>query len=417
MESLQSAFGLCVLSALAWLLSERRSAVTWRLPAAGIGLQIVLAGLLLNVPLLRDGVSALGEGVLAIQTATAAGTSLVFGYLGGGPLPFEATNPQAVFILAFQALPIVLVTSALTTLLTYWGVMQRIVSGFAWLLERTLGIGGAVGLAAAVNIFVGMVEAPLFIRAYIDRLTRSELFVVMTTGMATIAGTVLALYSAILSEDVPGIAGHLIVASVISAPAAIVMARLLVPETETSTAGSFVPHPESTSTMDAIARGTTSGMKLYLNILAMLIVLVSLVTLVNMALGLLPGIGGQPITLQATLGLLMAPVAWLLGIPWDQAPAAGALLGTKMVLNELVAYIDLAALPPGTLSDRSEVIMAYALCGFANLGSLGILIGGLISLAPNRQAEIVALGPKSIVSGTLATCATGAVVGMLYGWF
>ena len=416
LASLQSALGIVVVMGLAWLLSERRGAVGWRLPAVGVGLQVVLAVLLLGVPGLTDLVAALGRGVEALQAATLDGTALVFGYVGGGPAPFEPSNPAFMFILAFQALPVVLVTAALTALLSYWGILGRIVAGFAWLLERSLGIGGAVGLAAAVNVFVGMVEAPLFIRAYIQKLTRAELFVVMTTGMATIAGTVLALYASILQSAVPGIAGHLIVASVISAPAAIAIARMLVPETQEPTSGRFMPHPEAVSTMDAITKGTQAGLQLFLNVLAMLIVLVSLVSLVNMALGLLPQIGGEALSLQRVLGLVLAPLTWTLGVPWSEAVTAGGLLGTKTVLNELVAYLDLAALPPEALSERSRVIMTYALCGFANFGSLGILIGGLAALAPDRRAEIVALGPMSLVGGTLATCATGAVVGVLYDW-
>ncbi len=416
MASLQSFFGIVVVVGLAWLLSERRAAIPWQLPAAGVGLQFGLAVILLTVPGLTDAVAALGLGVQALQAATLEGTSLVFGYLGGGPAPFEPSEPSFMFILAFQALPVVLVTSALTAVLTYWGIMGRIVAGFAWVLERSLGVGGAVGLAAAVNVFVGMVEAPLFIRAYIERLTRAELFVVMATGMATIAGTVLALYASLLAPTIPGIAGHLIVASVISAPAAIAIARMLVPETAEPTSGRFMPHPESEGTMDAVTRGTQAGLQLFLNVLAMLIVLVALVSLVNMALGLLPAIAGEPISLQRILGVALSPLVWALGVPWEQAPTAGALLGTKTVLNELVAYLDLAALPADALDERSRVIMTYALCGFANFGSLGILIGGLAALAPARRSEIVELGPMSLVAGTLATCATGAVVGVLYDW-
>ncbi|MGF1562534.1 MAG: NupC/NupG family nucleoside CNT transporter [Geminicoccaceae bacterium] len=414
MLHLQSALGLVAIMALAWLISENRREASPIIALIGIALQITLGFLFLNIPFLREAMFAIGGLVEGLQNATRAGTSLVFGYLGGSEdTPFEVTNIGATFIFAFQALPIVLVVSALTTLLTFWGIMQRIVQVFAIALEKTLNVGGAVGLAAAANIFVGMIEAPLFIRAYLSRLTRSELFMVMCTGMATIAGTVLALYAAILSDQIPGIAGHLIVASIISAPAAIAIAKLMVPETEDPTEGRFMPHPESTSSMDAITRGTQAGLQLYLNIIAMLIVLVSLVAIVNSMIGLLPAIGGEPLTLQRLLGWLVSPLCWLMGVPWAEATTAGALLGTKTVLNEFVAYLDLAKTPPEALSERSRLIMAYALCGFANLGSLGILIGGLVSISPERREEIVALGPKSIVGGTLATCATGAAVGLI----
>lgn len=412
---LQSILGLVVLLLIPWALSEHRRHVDWRLPLIGVVVQLGLAATLLALPVLRDALAQVGHAVAALQLATEAGTSLVFGYLGGGPLPFAPSDPGATFVLAFRALPIVLVTSALTALLTYWGIMQRIVGTFAWALERTLGTGGAVGLAVAVNIFVGMIEAPLFIRAYVGRLTRAELFVVMVSGMASIAGTVFALYVAILGQAVPGVAGHLLVASVISAPAAVMVARMMVPEREAPTPGSFTPHPDSTSTMDAVTRGTQAGLQLYLNILGMLIVLVALVSLANMALALLPEIAGGAVTLQRLFGLVAAPVCWLMGIPWAEAPTAGALLATKTVLNELVAYLDLARLPPDALSERSRLIMTYALCGFANFGSVGILIGGLVALAPERRADIVALGFKSLVAGTIATCATGAVIGILHG--
>lgn len=416
LPSLHSALGLLALMGIAWAMSERPRALDWRLPLIGIGIQLALAAALLALPGLRAAIGLAEHGVMALQSATEAGTGLVFGYLGGGPLPFEATAPAATFVLAFRALPIVLVTSALTAVLTYWGVMGRVVGAFAWLMERTLRTGGAVGLAVAVNIFVGMIEAPLFIRAYVGRLTRAELFIVMTSGMASIAGTVFALYVTVLGPSIPDVAVHLLVASVLSAPAAVAVARIMVPESEAPTSGSFQPHPEATGTMDAVTRGTQAGLALYLNILAMLIVLVALVSLVNMALGLLPEVAGAPVSLQRLLGLVAAPLCWLMGIPWAEAPAAGSLLATKTVLNELVAYLDLAALPPGTLSERSRVIMTYALCGFANFGSVGILIGGLIALAPERRADIVGLGMRSLVAGTLATCATGAVIGILEGW-
>lgn len=413
MQSLQSAFGLLVFLAIAWALSENRRGASVRVVVAGVAAQLILAVLLLKVPPLEAALAALNDLVLVLQSATDAGTSFVFGYLGGGPLPFEETQPGASFVLAFRALPLIIVVSALTAVLTYWRILPWIVRGFAFALEKSLGVGGAVGLGTAANVFVGMVEAPLFIRPYLTRLSRSELFVIMVSGMATIAGTVLVLYATIIAPVVPNAVGNLLTASLISAPAAVTIALLMIPQTADSTAGTLVPERGASSTMDAITRGTRSGLELFLMVIAMLLVLVALVFLVNAVLGLLPDVAGEPLSLERLLGYLMAPVCWLMGVPWSEALSAGALMGIKTVLNEFLAYLRLAALPPGTLSERSELIMAYALCGFANFGSLGILIGGLSTMVPERRDEVVGLGLRSIVAGTLATCCTGAVVGIL----
>ncbi len=413
MQTLQSAFGLLVLTGVAWAISENRRGVQWKVPLVGIALQLAIAFVLLKSPPLKLFFSALNDAVVALQKATESGTSLVFGYLGGGPLPFEETQPGASFILAFRALPLVIVISALTAVLTYWRILPWIVRGFALLLEKSLGIGGAVGLGTAANIFVGMAEAPLFIRPYLRALTRSELFVLMAAGMATIAGTVLVLYATIIGDTIVDAAGQLLTASVINATAAVTIAKLMVPESGVPTALELNIASTTRSVMDAITTGTQNGLQLLLNIAAMLVVLVALVHLCNGLLSLLPEFGGSPITLERLLGYLMAPVTWLMGVSWSEATTAGALMGTKTVLNEFVAYLQLAQLPQEVLSDRSRLIMSYALCGFANFGSLGIMIGGLTTMVPERREEIVGLGPKSIVAGTLATCCTGAVVGIL----
>lgn len=411
---LQSLFGLVVLTALAWVFSERRGRVHWRAVGVGIGLQIALAALFLNVPVLRAGLVSLNGVVNALSEATRAGTAFVFGYLGGGPLPFQEPFPGASFVLAFQALPLVLVISALSSLLFYWKVLPVVVKGAAWILERTMGVGGAVGLSTAANIFVGMVEAPLFIRPYLKQVSRSELFVIMTGGMAGIAGTVMVIYANFMATTIPDAIGHILLCSVLTAPAAIVVALLMVPEEGAPTGAELqAPEPPSYSAMDAITKGTLSGLELFLNIIAMLTVLVALVWLANAVLGLLPEIAGAPITLQRILGLVMAPICWLMGIPWAEATTAGALMGTKTVLNEFIAYLELSKLPPEALEPRSRLIMLYALCGFANFGSLGIMIGGLTAMAPERRPEIVQLGLKTLVSGTLATCMTAAVIGIV----
>ncbi|MEK6814297.1 MAG: nucleoside transporter C-terminal domain-containing protein [Nitrospirota bacterium] len=412
---LQSAFGFAALIALAWAVSENRRNVRWRTVAAGALLQIALGFLLLKVPPIKEAFVSLNNVLLAIEKAAQAGTSFVFGYLGGGPLPFGESHPGASFVLAFRALPLILVVGALSALLFHWRVLPLIVKGFSRLLEKTMGVGGAVGVSASANVFVGMIEAPLFIRPYLKEMTRGELFAVMTAGMATIAGTVMFLYASFLSRAIPDALGQILIASIISAPAAITVAALMVPGDDRVTSGNIVPPQQAENSMDAVTKGTLQAVELLINIIAMLIVLVALVSLANQIVGLLPEIGGKPVTLQRILGVLMAPLVWLAGVPWPEAQTAGALMGTKTILNELIAYLDLAALPEDALSPRSRVIMTYALCGFANLGSLGIMIGGMGTMVPERRGEIVSLGFRSIVSGTLATLMTGAVVGML--WF
>jgi CNT family concentrative nucleoside transporter len=411
--ALQSAFGILVFLILAWLFSEDRTRIPWRTLLAGIGLQFLLAILLLWLPPFKLMFMGLNDLLLSLEQATLDGTSFVFGYLGGSELPFEETQAGSSFILAFRALPLILLISALSSLLFYWGVLPLIVRGLSRLLQRAMGIGGALALGTATNVFVGMVEAPLLVRPYLADMTRSELFALMVTGMATIAGTVMVLYASILRDVIPDAMGHILAASLISAPAAIVVAQLLLPPEQRATAGELVPPERATSNMDAVTKGTLQGVELIINITAMLIVMVALVSLVNMMLGLLPGVADAPLTLQRMLGWLLAPVAWLMGIPWEQAIRGGSLLGTKVILNELFAYLDLAAMPAGLLDARSQLIMTYALCGFANFGSLGIMIGGLATMVPERREEIIRLGMKSIAAGTLATCMTGAVVGVL----
>ena len=421
MLQLQSALGIFAMLGLAVVFGENRRAVSLRQAATGLAVTMATAVALIKLPVLAHAFGAINDAVGAIANASRAGTSFVFGYVGGGALPFALKSPGADFVLAFQALPIVLVMSVLTTLLFYWGILPPIVRGMAWLLERTLGVGGAVGLSTAANIFLGMVEAPLFIRPYLAQLSRSELFLVMTGGMAGIAGTVLVLYATLLAPLIPDAAAHFVIASVLGAPAAILISLIMVPETSDrrtagelgDAAGLSDPEKPATSTMDAIVKGTTAGIELLLNIVAMLIVLVALVYLANALLGLLPEIGGRPVSLQRLLGYAMAPVCWLMGLPWPQAVTAGGLMGTKTVLNELIAYVDFAKLGTDALDPRSRLIMLYAMCGFANFGSLGIMIGGLGTMAPGRRDEINALGVKSIISGTLTTCLMGAIVGVM----
>jgi CNT family concentrative nucleoside transporter len=301
--------------------------------------------------------------------------------------------------------------SALSALLFYWRILPLVVKGFAFLLEKSMGIGGAVGVSAAANVFTGMVEAPLVVKPYLAQLSRSELFMVMVCGMATTAGTVMALYAAILAPVLPQAIGHIFIASIVATPAALAVAAIMVPGPLTPAASVELPQ-QDTSAMDAITRGTAEGVSFLIQIVAMLIVLIAIVFLANTLLGLLPNFAGAPLSLQRVLGWVFAPLAWTAGVAWSEVPAAGALLGTKTVLNEFIAYVDLAKIPPDELSPRSALLMTYALCGFANFGSVGILVGGMGGMVPERRAEIVGLGMKSIVAGTLATCMTAAVASL-----
>lgn len=411
---LQSLFGLFAFILIAWALSENRRGVSPRLIITGLVLQFVLALIFLKVPVFRDLFLLLNRAAEALEEGTRAGTNFVFGYLGGGALPFEEPYPGAAYIFAFRALPVIIVTGALTTLLYHWKIIPVLVRAFSAVLQRSMRIGGALGVGCTANIFAGMVESPLFIRPYLNSMTRSEIFTLMTCGMATIAGTVLVLYAGIIKPVVPDALGHIISASLISAPASILIAGVMIPETREPTLGTIAPPVQIRSSMDALVQGTASGLHIFINVVALLIVLVALVSMINQALGLLPDVGGEPITLQGMLGWIMSPLVWLAGIPWSEAHTAGSLMGVKVVLNELLAYLDLANLPAGSLSGRSNLIMTYALCGFANIGSLGILIGGLSTIAPERAGEIVALGPRSILAGVLTTLMTGAVIGILY---
>ena len=410
---LQPLFGILVLTSLAWTISEQRNKVDYRDILTGFALQFAIVLALLKVPPVRELFGFLNGAVVLIEASTRAGTSFVFGYLGGASLPFAEQTPGASFVFAFQALPIVLVISALSSLLYYWRVLPVVIRAFSWALQKTMRIGGAVGLSAAANIFLGMVEAPLFVRPYLGKMTRSELFVTMSCGMAGIAGTVMVLYATILKPVLPDALGHILVVSIITIPGAIMISRIMIPETGEITAGRLAPSQEATGAMDAVTRGTMEGVQLLINIIAMLIVLIAMVSLINGLMDLLPHFGGRALTLQRILGYVMAPVVWLVGIPWSEAPLAGSLMGTKIVLNELIAYVDMAKLPPEALSPHSRLIMIYALCGFANLGSLGIMIGGMGSMIPERRTEIVELGFKSIIAGTLATLMAGAIAGLI----
>jgi concentrative nucleoside transporter, CNT family len=406
--------GIFLLLALAWALGERRPGrpaprIPWRTVITGVTLQVLLALLLLRFPPASQALLLLNRVALVLQEATDHGTAFVFGYLGGGTLPFNETAPGSSFIFAFKVLPLVLIISALSGILYYWGVLQTVTAAFAWVLRRSMGISGALALGAAVHVYVGMIEAPLLIRPYLMRMQRGEIFAVMSCGMAGVAGTVMVVYATMLGQVIPDALGNILISSVISTPAAVAVAALMVPFEPSEDRAEITLGEEPTSVFDALIKGTRDGIGPLVGIVTVLLVTVALVALVNMALGGLPG----SITLQGLFALPFRPVMWLIGVPWNESAQAAALMGTKTALNEFVAYRELAQLPEGALGPHSRLIVIYALCGFANFGSLGILVGGLGAMVPERRREITGLGLRSIVSGTIATCTSGAVAGLL----
>ncbi len=409
---LQSLLGIGTIILVAWLCSENRRAFPVRTVVAGLAMQVFLALLLLKVPVARDGLFALNGLVTALTDATRTGTSFVFGYIGQGDAPFTITQPRAYINFAFGVLPIIIVISALAALFWHWRILALLVKGIAVVLRRVLGIGGAVGLGGASTVFLGNIEGLLVIRPYLAKLNRSELFIMFTVGMSVVAGTVFVLYATILKPVLPGALGHILIASVMSLFGAIVIARIMIPG-EAATDTTSDSEMTYRSSMDAVSHGTEVGLKIWLQIIAMLIVITALVAMANMILAHAPAVLGAPITLQRIFGWLFAPVVWLYGVPWSEAVTAGSLLGTKTILNELIAYIDLTKLPPGALDPRSTLIVVYAMCGFANFSSVGIVIAGMSALEPERRNEFVPLVMRALFAGTMASGLTGAMIGFL----
>jgi len=407
-QQFQALLGLFLLCLLAWILGGCRRGVRLRVVAAGGGGQLLVAAALLHVPPLRAGFAAVGDAVEALARATRAGTTLVFGYLGGGPLPFQEVTPGSSFILFFQALPLILVVGALSAVLYHWRILPAVVAVLARGLERLFGLSGACNLSVAANVFVGMVEAPLLIRPWLGRLTRAELFVVMVAGLATISGNMLVVYASMIAPVVPDAAGQLLTASLVSAPGAILAALLMLPGEGTRAAADGPAPRLYDSTMDAVVRGTADGLSLMLGIMASLIVFVALVALLN---GMLEPLTG--LTLQRLAGWVFWPLAWAMGVPAEEAATVARLLGVKVVVNEFVSYLELATSGGAGLSERSRVILAYALCGFTNFGSVGIMVTGMAGMCPERRAEIISLGLPSLVAASIACCMAGATVGVL----
>ncbi len=417
-DQFRGVIGLAVLLGLAWAMSENREArPSWRWIAGALALQGALALVVVRVPFVWDLMGYANSAVQAIEQATLVGSSYMFGYLGGAPLPFQlAEGAEPPLVIAFQILPLVIVFSALAALLWHWGVLRAAVSGLSFLLRRSLGVSGVVGLSGGANMFLGVVESPLVVRAYFAKMSRAELFQVMALAMATISGAILILYATTLSRTVPDAVGHMIAASLVSLPAALLIARLMVPQTGDRLATELdeaEPGLKYESSIDAIVKGTMDGMQLFLAVIAVIIVVFALVALSDQALALAPQVEGEPLTLKRLFGWAFAPLMWLIGVPWFEAQAAGALMGTKAVLNEYVAYLELAALPAGTLGPRSLLIVTYALCGVANLASVGLLVSTIGTLCPERRAEAAGLGIKSWIAGNLATAMTGAWIGLI----
>jgi CNT family concentrative nucleoside transporter len=402
---LQSIFGILSILLIAYLFSEAKKAIVLKSILIALAIHLILTIMFLNLAIFKDMFMMLNKLVLVLETATTAGTSFVFGYLGGGAAPFEVKNENSMFILTFKALPLVLIMSVISYLLYYYRILPFIVKIFSFLLEKTLKIRGATGISVAANAFVGMLEASLLIKPYIKDMTRGELFSVMVAGMSTIAGTVMLLYAAIIGNTIPNAMGHILTASVLNVISSLIISMIMIPHNSDKQQNKISFPKMADSPMDAIVKGTSDGIKLLVNIIAILIVFIALVNLINQII--------QPLSLQSILGVIMAPLAFLMGIPISEVMTAGSLMGTKVILNSLIAYIDLLNLPADALQEKSQLIMIYAMCGFANIGSLGIMVGGMTTIAPEKRSEIISLGMKSLFAGVLATSFTAAVVGLM----
>lgn len=415
MLNFQGLVGLAAILALSWILSEDRSKrPPWLWIAGAIAVQIVIALIVTRSELAQQLIRFANDAVTSIERATLVGSSYMFGYTGGAPIPFvQKPGVQEPVIVAFQILPLIIVFSALSALLWHWGILKAIVRALSWALRRGLGVSGFVGLGGASTLFLGVVESPLVLKAWLSRVSRSDLFAVMVLIMSTISGAIMVLYATTLSGVVPDAIGHLISASLVSLPAAILIARIMVPRDGKSVTEPIEPDLKYESSMDAVLRGTMDGVQLMLAVIGVIIVAFALVNLVDQVLSILPAVDGDKLTLRRLFGWLFAPLMWAIGIPADQAESAGALMGTKAILNEYVAYLDLAALHAGTLDARSLLIMTYALSGVANLASVGLIVSTISTLAPDRKSDVASLGMKSWLAGNMTCAMTGAVIGLV----
>lgn len=416
-ENAQSLLGIVLIVGLCWAISENRRRFPWRLAFGAIALQAVLVAALFGLPVLRAGLAGAGRVVEGLAASTQTGVAFVFGFLAGTTdQPYALTNPGSLFILAFRVLPVILVVCALTALLWHWRILKWVTQGFGFVFQKSMGLRGPPALATAATMFMGQVEGPIFIRSYLPLLSRSELFLLIAIGMTCVSGSTMVAYATILKGVLPHAAAHVLTASFISAPAGVLLARIVVPrDPEAEVVEDLEPGAEKIydSSVDALIRGTSDGLTIVLNVGATLIVFVALVAMVDGMLSLLPPVAGAPLSVERMLGVLFAPLAWAMGIPWGDAPTAGSLLGVKLVLTEFTAFIRLGAIPAGHMAERSRVIMTYALCGFANIASVGINLAGYSVLVPERRGEVVAMVWKAMLVGFLATCLTASVVGTM----
>lgn len=413
---LQAILGISLFIILSWIFSEDRKRVNLKDIFIGLILQIFLAIILTQFSGLREIFIVLASGITALKNATLEATKFTLGYVGGGDTPFIMKEGGRSFIFAFQALPMVITVSALIMVLCYYRVLTLVVRLFSNLFKKVLGLGGALGIFAAGKIFLGQTLAPLLVRPYLHNFSKSELLTVMTAGMATTSLSSIAIYITILEESIHNSGLHLLIASIINIPAAITISRILVPSTGIETKGELILPYHFSGVMEAVEQGMRDGMKIYINIIAMLIVFLTLITLVNSILSSVSGILGKTLTLELLLGYCFAPLAWLIGIPWPEAITSGGLLGQRAIFNEVIAYLNLANFPESLLSERTQIIMVYALAGFANIGSIGVQIGGMGMLIPERKREIISLGPKALIAGTIASCMSGAIICILYSF-
>jgi CNT family concentrative nucleoside transporter len=413
----QSLTGVALVLGLCWAISENRRRFPWKLAIGAIVVQAVLVLALFGLPALRVALQGVGQAVDGLAASTQAGVAFVFGFLAGTPnQPYPLTDPGSMFVFAFRVLPVILVVCALAALLWHWRILVWVTRGFGFVFERTMGLRGPPALATAATVFMGQVEGPIFIRSYLAGLSRSELFMLIAVGMACVSGSTMVAYATILKDVLPNAAAHVLTASIVSAPAGVLLARIIVPrDAAVEQAQAYDPAAAKRyeSSIDALIKGTTDGLQIVLNVGATLIVFVALVAMLNLILGALPDVAGAPLSVERGLGLVFAPLAWAIGVPWHDAPTAGSLLGVKLVLTEFTAFIRMGAIPVGEIDDRTRVLMTYALCGFANVASVGINLAGYTVLVPERRNEVVGMVWKAMFAGFLATCLTASVVGLL----
>jgi len=415
-ELARAGLGVLVLFALIWLLSEQKRALPWKVLAVGFFTQLGLAILLTKVPAIAGAFRVLAEGAGQLQASASDGAQFVFGYLAGGPVPYAPTTPNPAFLFAFQTLPSILLVGALSALLWHWGILRAAVRGSAWVFRKTFGVSGPVGVSTSACVFLGMVEAPLLIRPLIPKLSRGELFIVMVDGLSVIGGSMMIVLGSLVAQRLPDAFGHILTATLISTPMAMAVARAVLPTEMTRTDEPLALESHYASALDAITKGTLAAVGMAVNIAALLIVFIGGISLINRILALIPT-GGTPISVGSILGAVLFPLTWVMGFPQADVETAARLLGTKLALNEVVAYGQLIALPPGSISEKSLLMLTYALGSFGNIGSVAILIATLSAMAPERSSEIVALGFRALACAFIVVCLSATLVGALYGLF